>query len=58
MQQKWYNATEVEAGSLNAGTIFYMETVEVSRLSALAFLRLGKNLLKGSAIFGKIEKKH
>ncbi|WP_342558729.1 isochorismate synthase [Metasolibacillus sp. FSL K6-0083] len=51
MQQKWYNATEVEAGSLNAGTIFYMETVEVSRLSALAFFAAGEESFKGQRYF-------
>ncbi|WP_042474379.1 isochorismate synthase [Bacillus ndiopicus] len=51
MQQKWYNATEVEVGTLNAGTIFYMETIEVSRLSALAFFAAGEESYKGQRYF-------
>lgn len=47
MQQKWYNATEVEASSL----IFYMETIEVSRLSALAFFAAGEESYKGQRYF-------
>ncbi len=34
MQQKWYQATEVEVDSLGQSLHFYMETMEVSRLSA------------------------
>lgn len=46
MQHKWYNATEVEVGS-NSKQIFYMETIEVSRLSALAFFAAGETKYKG-----------
>ncbi len=50
MQQKWYNATEVEVGSLNAKRHFYMETIEVNRLSALAFFAAGEKY-KGQRYF-------
>lgn len=46
MQHKWYNATEIEVGS-NSKQIFYMETIEVSRLSALAFFAAGETKYKG-----------
>jgi menaquinone-specific isochorismate synthase len=46
MQYKWYNATEIEVGS-NSKQIFYMETIEVSRLSALAFFAAGEKKYKG-----------
>lgn len=46
MQHKWYNATEIEVGS-NSKQIFYMETIEVSRLSALAFFAAGESKYKG-----------
>lgn len=49
MQQKWYNATEVEVGS-NAKHHFYMETIEVSRLSALSFFAAGEQY-KGKRYF-------
>ncbi len=50
MQQKWYNATEVEVGSLNGKRHFYMETIEVNRLSALAFFAAGEKY-KGERYF-------
>ncbi|KGR87741.1 isochorismate synthase [Lysinibacillus odysseyi] len=50
MQQKWYNATEVEVGSLNVKRRFYMETIEVNRLSALAFFAAGEKY-KGERYF-------
>lgn len=50
MQQKWYNATEVEVGSLNTKRHFYMETIEVNRLSALAFFAAGEKY-KGERYF-------
>lgn len=56
MQHKWYNATEIEVG-LNSKQIFYIETIEVSRLSALAFLQRVKRNIKENAITGKIVKK-
>ncbi|MEG0471563.1 MAG: isochorismate synthase [Solibacillus sp.] len=43
MQHKWYNATEIEVG-LNSKRSFYMETIEVSHLSALAFFAAGESL--------------
>lgn len=51
MHQKWYDATEVEVGSLNSGTSFYMETIEVSRLSALAFFAAGEEKFKGQRFY-------
>ncbi|MEO4051825.1 isochorismate synthase [Solibacillus sp. CAU 1738] len=51
MHQKWYKATEVEVGSLNSGTSFYIETIEVSRLSALAFFAAGEETYKGQRFF-------
>ena len=50
MQHKWYNATEIEVGS-NSKQIFYMETIEVSRLSALAFFAAGEAKYKGKRNF-------
>lgn len=50
MQHKWYNATEIEVGS-NSKQIFYMETIEVSRLSALAFFAAGEAKYKGQRNF-------
>lgn len=47
MQQKWYQATEVEVDSLGQSLHFYMETIEVSRLSALAFYAAGEECYKG-----------
>ncbi len=49
MQQKWYNATEIEVGS-DTKRHFYMETIEVSRLSALAFFAAGESY-KGKRYF-------
>lgn len=51
MQQKWYNATEVEVDSLHSKYHFYMETIEVSRLSALAFFAAGEQNYKGKRFF-------
>ncbi|WP_332649519.1 isochorismate synthase [Lysinibacillus sp. 54212] len=51
MHQKWYNATEVEVGSLNSKYHFYMETIEVSRLSALAFFAAGEQSYSGKRFF-------
>lgn len=56
MQHKWYNATEIEVGS-NSKQIFYMETIEVSRLSALAFLQQVKRNIKGFETIGKTVRK-
>ena len=38
MHQKWYHTTELKVGSLESKYFYAMETIEVSRLSALAFL--------------------
>ena len=50
MQHKWYTATEVEVGS-QQGKYFYMETIEVSRLSALAFFAAGQDSYKGRRFY-------
>jgi len=51
MQQKWYQATEVEVDSLGQSLHFYMETIEVSRLSALAFFAAGEGNYKGERFY-------
>ena len=51
MQQKWYQATEVEVDSLGQNLHFYMETIEVSRLSALAFFAAGEERYKGERFY-------
>ncbi|MGE8001254.1 isochorismate synthase [Lysinibacillus sp. NPDC093190] len=51
MQQKWYQATEVEVDSLGQSLHFYMETIEVSRLSALAFYAAGEEHYKGERFY-------
>lgn len=56
MQHKWYNATEIEVG-LNSKRSFYIETIEVSHLSALAFLRRVNRFMGNGDFIGKIVKK-
>lgn len=51
MQQKWYQATEVEVDSLGQSLHFYMETMEVSHLSALAFYAAGEECYKGERFY-------
>ncbi len=51
MQQKWYQATEIEVDSLGQNLHFYMETIEVSRLSALAFYAAGEERYKGERFY-------
>ncbi len=51
MQQKWYQATEVKVDSLGQNLHFYMETIEVSRLSALAFFAAGEERYKGERFY-------
>ncbi len=51
MQQKWYQATELEVDSLYQNLHFYMETIEVSRLSALAFFAAGEERYKGERFY-------
>lgn len=51
MQQKWYQATEVNVDSLGQNLHFYMETIEVSRLSALAFYAAGEERYKGERFY-------
>ena len=50
MQHKWYNATEIEFNS-NEKYTFYIETIEVNRLSALAFFAAGEGNFKGRRSF-------
>lgn len=50
MQHKWYNATEIEVG-LNSKRSFYIETIEVSQLSALAFFAAGESLYGGRRFY-------
>lgn len=51
MHQKWFQTTEVKANSLNSKLSFYIETIEVSRLSALAFYAAGEKNYKGKRFF-------
>ncbi|MDM5334837.1 isochorismate synthase [Ureibacillus composti] len=51
MHQKWFKATEVESSSFNSKASFYIETIEVSRLSALAFFAAGESKYKGQRFF-------
>lgn len=51
MHQKWLNATTAEVDSLNAHVRFYIETIEVSRLSALAFFAAGEEKYKGKRFY-------
>lgn len=45
-------------GTINTKYRFYTETIEVSRLSAQAFLKQGMNYIKGNVIFGKTKRRH
>ncbi|SOC03519.1 isochorismate synthase [Ureibacillus xyleni] len=51
MHQKWLQSTEVEVGNVNKALTFYIETIEVSRLSALAFFAAGEQKYKGQRFF-------
>lgn len=51
MHQKWSNATASEVNFLNANLRFYIETIEVSRLSALAFFAAGEQQYKGQRFY-------
>lgn len=51
MHQKWSNATGVEVGFSDSSLRFYMETIEVSRLSALAFFAAGEKRYKGKRFY-------
>ena len=51
MHQKWYNTTELEVGSLDSKLYYTMETIEVSRLSALAYFAAGEQTYKGKRFF-------
>ncbi len=51
MHQKWLQSTEVEVGNINRAQTFYIETIEVSRLSALAFFAAGEQKYKGKRFF-------
>lgn len=51
MHQKWLHTTEVEVGTVNSKLTFYIETIEVNRLSALAFFAAGEKQYKGQRFF-------
>lgn len=51
MHQKWFNTTTAEVDALNVKSRFYIETIEVSRLSALAFFAAGEEKYKGKRFF-------
>lgn len=51
MHQQWLNATIAEVDSLNTKYRFYIETIEVSRLSALAFFAAGEEHFKGKRFY-------
>lgn len=51
MDQKWLQTTEFEVGSTNSKLHFYIETIEVNRLSALAFFAAGESQHKGKRFF-------
>jgi len=51
MHQKWLYTTEVEVETVNSRLSFYIETIEVSRLSALAFFAAGESQYKGQRFF-------
>ncbi|KGR78409.1 isochorismate synthase [Ureibacillus sinduriensis] len=51
MHQKWLYTTEVEVETINSRLSFYIETIEVSRLSALAFFAAGESCYKGQRFF-------
>jgi len=51
MHQKWLYTTEVEVETVNSKLSFYIETIEVSRLSALAFFAAGETQYKGKRFF-------
>ena len=51
MHQKWLQTTEVEVGSVSSSLSFYIETIEVSRLSALAFFAAGEKQYNGQRFF-------
>ncbi|MDN4493759.1 isochorismate synthase [Ureibacillus aquaedulcis] len=51
MHQKWLHTTEVEVETINSRLSFYIETIEVSRLSAMAFFAAGELQYKGQRFF-------
>lgn len=51
MHQKWLYTTEVEVETINSRLSFYIETIEVNRLSALAFFAAGESRYKGQRFF-------
>ncbi|KGR73611.1 isochorismate synthase [Ureibacillus manganicus] len=51
MDQKWLQTTEAEVGSKSERFHFYIETIEVNRLSALAFFAAGESQFKGKRFF-------
>ena len=58
MHHKWYNATEVEVGSLNfQSTIFIWKQLRLAGYLLFPFLLRVRKNIKVNAIFGKIERK-
>lgn len=51
MHQKWYHTTEVEVEKGNSTLSFYSETIEVDRLSALAFYAAGETQFQGKRFY-------
>ncbi len=51
MNQKWLPTTESEVGYKSSGLHFYIETIEVNRLSALAFYAAGESQYKGKRFY-------
>ncbi|HWK24584.1 MAG TPA: isochorismate synthase [Ureibacillus sp.] len=51
MHHKWLYTTEVEVETVNSRLSFYIETIEVNRLSALAFFAAGESQYKGQRFF-------
>lgn len=51
MHQKWLQTTGVEVETVNSTLTFYIETIEVNRLSALAFFAAGEKQYKGQRFF-------
>ena len=58
MHQKWLYTTEVEVETVNSRLTFYIETIEVSRLSALAFFAAGESQYKGQRFFWQNREKN
>ncbi|RHW33279.1 isochorismate synthase [Lysinibacillus yapensis] len=51
MHQKWSHTTEVEVETMSSTYSFYIETIEVNRLSALAFFAAGEKQFAGKRFY-------